>query len=311
MTGERAEGASAEFLAAPVKSALIVRNPKKTEFAEIESSVRHYLKTHKIAIARNAADADFLITLGGDGTIFYAHAKYRDANLPIFGIGTVKSYICQATNENWAQKLSEMLKGAELEKRYLLSYTLGSFKGTDALCDIVLVRSIHNKHLQNPYRIIPFQITVDGEPVQMRADGLIFSTATGSTAYNSSVGGPALPMDSTNYVMAGIAPYRVPERFRILSGKCTCRVEAWPEINLALVVDGMVAKDPAYDCTKSRNPPPLEIFQSKDAAKFLKSESPSHVRGLEGKDQFFAYHFNKRPRIAPVCETKKRCPDAR
>lgn len=285
------------------QSALIVRNPCKDEFVKVEAELRRYLKERGVNVADKPEKADLLISLGGDGTLFYVQSKYGKYGLPIVGIGTIKSYICQATIDNWKQKLDELLGDFKLEERFLLTYSLDGVRGPDVLCDIVLRLSINNEHLRNPYRIIPFQVMLNNEPLAVRADGLIFATATGSTAYSASAGGPALPVDSSNFVLTGIAPYRAPERFRILSGSTVCGVEFWPEINLALIVDGQIAKDPLRDAGKAK-PPTLAVFQSNQKARLVKLKSPSHLQGLKGRDQFFRYHFGEEK--VPVVSERRR-----
>ena len=132
--------------------------------------------------------SDMIITIGGDGTIIrwgrYA-AKY---DKPLLGINTGRLGFMTALECNDTDRL-ELLKSGEysITERMLLEVECGDNSDTYiAVNDVVFTK---NKYAKLP----EFSVSVDGYKVtRIRADGIIFSTPTGSTAYSLAAGGPII-----------------------------------------------------------------------------------------------------------------------
>jgi len=145
--------------------------------------------------AKSLKGADFLVTLGGDGTILYAAKKKLD--LPILGINLGRLGLLTEIQIDELEKsfLSLIGKDFKLETRSMLSACV---KGQeyDALNDIVLYREGR--------KIIDLDIKVSGVRVgNVRADGIIVCTPTGSTAYSLVAGGSVISNDTNVF---GITP---------------------------------------------------------------------------------------------------------
>ncbi len=148
-----------------------------------------------------------VLVLGGDGTLIQAARDLADGEVPVFGIniGNI-GFLTEIDMSQVYPAIDNLIEDKYfLDKRMLLSGTVirggvEVFKGV-ALNDIVLNRV-------GPLRIIHFDIFVNNEfLISYRADGLIVSTPTGSTAYNLSAGGPIVRPGTESIVMTPICPH--------------------------------------------------------------------------------------------------------
>lgn len=173
---------------------------------------------------------DTTICIGGDGTILFA--GYR-GNLEgkILGIGSRRSYICQLHRSNWEKKLLNVLGGIT-ERIYMLEYTV-SGKKHKAINDVV----VHT----NDYRVLDLSISIGRKKHWFSADGIIVSSAIGSTAYAYSAGGKKLNHRSKRMQVVPIAPYKRAFSPRLVSSKETMCIK--PSRACALIVDGIYIKE--------------------------------------------------------------------
>lgn len=154
-----------------------------------------------------ASGADVACVFGGDGTILQAARALAPVGVPILGVNLGRLGFLTATSvEDLDRTLLEVTSGRyECEERTLLHASLrrggAELVRVNALNDVVvargsLVRSIH------------VEVRIDGEPFSVYwADGLIVATATGSTAYAFSVGGPIILPHSQALMFVPIAPH--------------------------------------------------------------------------------------------------------
>ncbi|MEG0615282.1 MAG: NAD(+)/NADH kinase [Oscillospiraceae bacterium] len=135
---------------------------------------------------------DIIIVIGGDGTILKCARLFGYAKIPILGINSGRLGFMSAVESNELGILEKLKTGDySLEKRMMLDIThISDGKATSftALNDLVIARHYH--------KISDFVVSVDNAVVgNPRADGLVFSTPTGSTAYSLSAGGPIIEPD--------------------------------------------------------------------------------------------------------------------
>jgi NAD kinase len=140
--------------------------------------------------------ADLLITIGGDGTLLFYKGLY---NLPVFSIGSHTSFLCQATGENWRERLLRVLKKQKKETHPMLEAKFGKYKTEPAMNEVCM---------KNPrHRMLRFLLSVGGKEYKFGADGVIFSTAIGSTGYAYSAGGKEFSKKGY-YEIVPVAPHR-------------------------------------------------------------------------------------------------------
>jgi NAD+ kinase len=159
---------------------------------------------------------DFAISIGGDGT-FLATVTATRAELPIMGINLGRlGYLTDFVADRIDQDLEPILKGqCQTETRLLVRGRIdpGEPEWRLALNDIVLEKADGGK-------MVDIETWIDGRFIcAHRADGLIVSTPSGSTAYALSCGGPILHPELSNLVILPIAPHNLSDRPLVIAGQ--------------------------------------------------------------------------------------------
>lgn len=172
-------------------------------------------------IDQMSAYVDWVIVLGGDGTLLRASRILAKNPVPIVGInlGTL-GFLTDIPAEQLEQYLDDIFQGHfEAEERSLLSTTVHRnhevIQRTLALNDVVLTKGARGS-------MIDMEVTVDGQFLyQLRADGLIVATPTGSSAYALSSGGPLLQSNLPAVALVPICPHMLSNRPIVISNKST------------------------------------------------------------------------------------------
>ncbi len=170
--------------------------------------------------------SDFIIVLGGDGTLLDTGRKAAKYGTPLLGInmGTM-GFLSTADGAEATQTIEKVLNGDyKIEKRLMLESEIisdtDSPKQYIAVNDVCISRGVFTK-------ITEYNIYVNDEYLAtFRADGMIISTPTGSTAYNLSAGGPVLKPDIECMVITPICPHSLHSRSIVVSADDTVRIEA-------------------------------------------------------------------------------------
>jgi NAD+ kinase len=170
-----------------------------------------------------ACEFELMIALGGDGTMLRAGRFCAPLDIPIMGVNMGHfGFLYETQRLCWRENLSLLLEGNYwLEKRMLLHASLHrqdqELGAWDVLNDVVVCRGM----IVRPVRLTAY---VDGYLLTTYvADGLIASTATGSTAYALAVGGPILPPELRNILIIPVAPHLSVNRAIILAdGASVC-----------------------------------------------------------------------------------------
>jgi len=170
---------------------------------------------------------DLVLSVGGDGTFLETALKVKDSGIPIAGVNTGRMGFLANISEDEINHSIDLLCEGEFRivERSLIEITKpeGLFeKGSSAALNEVTIQ-------KGDPSMITINVFVDGIHLNTYwADGLIISTATGSTAYNLSVGGPILSPEDESIIISPISPHNLTIRPIILSG----------ESNLRLIVEG-------------------------------------------------------------------------
>ena len=167
--------------------------------------------------------ADLVLSVGGDGTFLETVLKVKDLGIPIAGVNTGRmGFLANISADEISHSIDMLCKGEyEIIERCLLdiSHPEGMFEGNSstALNEITIQKA--------DLSMITISVFVDDIHLNTYwADGLIVSTATGSTAYNLSVGGPILSPDDESIIISPIAPHNLTIRPIILSGEGKIRM---------------------------------------------------------------------------------------
>lgn len=163
-------------------------------------------------------DADYLISMGGDGTLLDTVALIKERNIPILGINTGRlGFLANVAQAEVEEALADLIKGYyTIDTRSLLylESTDTFFDGFHyALNDFVI-------HKNDSSSMIVVNTFLNGEFLNAYwADGLIISTPTGSTGYSLSCGGPILFPHSESFAITPIAPHNLNVRPIVVSDK--------------------------------------------------------------------------------------------
>lgn len=160
-------------------------------------------------------DTDCVLVLGGDGSLIRTARELHSYDIPLLGVnlGTL-GYLTEVEVHNAEEAIDQLLSEKPvIEERMMLKGTLNDKVEDIALNDIVLARF-------GKVRVIRFNIYVNGKLLNTyRADGIIISTPTGSTAYNLSAGGPVLEPNASMIVITPICPHALNGRSMVFSAE--------------------------------------------------------------------------------------------
>lgn len=181
-------------------------------------------------------DIDLIIALGGDGTILQVARQFADTGVPILGIkGGSLGFLAEARTDQVAQRLRE--GRYRIQRRMRVSAVVrrdGEMsREFSALNDVVV-------HGTGYSRMVRLRVDVDGKLMrEIRADGVIASTPTGSTAYSLSAGGPLLVPTVEALVLTPLSPHSLSVRPLVVGAdqRITVRVLESPS-GIMFTMDG-------------------------------------------------------------------------
>jgi NAD+ kinase len=258
-----------------MKKASIISKQGKPELGTVVVQVASWLRDHGYAITADASTRefcpdcesaeredlarvapDYVIVLGGDGTLLSTARCVAQADIPILGVNLGSlGFLTEVKQEEIEQALTEVDAGrCEMSLRPMLRCQVvrqGKCVAThDALNEVVMNQSA-------VARITDFEVRVNGHFVaNYKADGLIISTPTGSTAYSLAAGGPILSPEVLGFVITPVASHALTNRPLVV--KDTAIIEAKILVTREqafLTVDGQVGTplvdDDLVICKKS------------------------------------------------------------
>jgi NAD+ kinase len=185
---------------------------------------------------------DLIVVFGGDGTILRTARLVRERDVPIVGINLgVFGYLTEVNLDEMYSAMEVILTGNfQVEKRMMLDVEIQGggepFREGTVLNDVVINRG-------NLSRIAELETEVDGRYLTTyKADGLIVSTPTGSTAYSLAAGGPIVFPELETILINPICPHTLTNRPVILPGNSVIRVSlATLEQGATVTLDGQLS----------------------------------------------------------------------
>ena len=192
-------------------------NGEKPEAAAQKDALSAEAARLGIAVVAEGRAADVVVALGGDGTLLRAVHEYPGVPVLGFKLGGL-GYLSSVGERDFAAALAALSAGRyRVSERRLLQVG-----GHAALNDVVLTREMsgHSARLD---------LEADGKLVtRYMADGLIFATPTGSTAYSLAAGGPVLMPDSRSFVVTPLNPHALGVRPLVVSDAVSFTVTVRP-----------------------------------------------------------------------------------
>ncbi len=221
---------------------------------------------------------DLLVILGGDGTLLHVADQASRFEIPVLGINLGDlGFLTEVAKDERYQALDAILNGGfSIEKRMMLKVRLiGPGQTADwqyALNDVVISKGNLDSLLQLSTWADQDYITT------YRADGLIFSTPTGATAYNLSAGGPIVHPSLHSILVTPICPFMLDSRPVLLAPetRLTSRLIAEHDTDAKVIIDGRISWDMRGDHT-------LEVMASDRTLQLIGSPQKGYFEILRNK----------------------------
>ncbi len=189
-----------------------------------------------------AEGAQLLIVLGGDGTLLSAARAVGGRDIPLFAVNLGSlGFLTSITVNSLYSQLERVLNGDfRIERRHMLHCELwrnGACAGQfDALNDVALAKA-------EIARIIDLEVHIDNHFMAVyKADGLIISTPTGSTAYSLAAGGPIVIPTVAALCVTPICPHTLTHRPVIVPDSAVIKVTVDSDVPTYFTVDGQVGE---------------------------------------------------------------------
>jgi NAD+ kinase len=188
-----------------------------------------------------ADEADLVVAIGGDGTLLYAARRVAHRGVPLIGINRGRlGFLTDVLPQDMLASVDAALEGrCERDERALLEARLLRGDGTAecafALNDVVLQK-------WDTGRMLDFETWIDGAYVNSHGgDGLVVASATGSTAYALSSGGPIVSPHLDVLVLAPICPHTLSDRPIVVSGRSVIAIKLIdrPDTRAQITCDGV------------------------------------------------------------------------
>ena len=231
---------------------------------------------------------NWVVVLGGDGTLLGAARRVGRSGVPILGVNLGGlGFLTGIPLGRLYPAIEMMIDGRlEVESRVMLE-TRVMRKGEEVLRFQVLNDVVINKRALA--RIIDLDVTINEEFLTIfRADGLIISTPTGSTAYNLAAGGPILYPTMETFILTPICPFTLTNRPIIVPDTDIIEVKMGKrsEEKVILTFDGQIGFD-FFNSDK------LIIYKSKEKIKLLTPPDHSYFKILRTKLMWGGATYNK------------------
>ncbi|MBR4890630.1 MAG: NAD(+)/NADH kinase [Clostridia bacterium] len=191
---------------------------------------------------------DIILVLGGDGTLLSIAKKASEFDIPVVGINLGRlGFLTEIEKNELENGIEKLLSGDyQIEERMMLSASLSDGKTGTALNDIVVTREISS------LKILDLDVYIDDEYVDdFKADGIIISTPTGSTAYSLSAGGPIVDPSLESMIITPVCPHKMYSRTIIVPPykSVTIKCKAEPDNRAVVAADSEILGNLSGDDT--------------------------------------------------------------
>jgi NAD+ kinase len=209
-------------------------------------------------------DVDFMVTVGGDGTILRTAMLMNEPGTPIIGVNMgSRGFLTEVFPEYVAHALDRVVKGDYYleECMKLSSRSLNTERAfSDSLNEVLIASSL-------PSKTLDMRLSVDGEHIMdIQADGAMVSTPTGSTAYNLSARGSILSPDVDAMILTAICPYSYFSSIVVPASSHVTVELLKPKVNALVIIDGR-----EYTALKPLSS--VEVWKSSHKARFIRFKS--------------------------------------
>ncbi len=178
--------------------------------------------------------ADLLVAIGGDGTLLSSARKFGSNGLPVLGINLGNlGFLADIAPENLTSSLLEVLEGNyTTDERFFLTASINQNETNQiALNEIV----VHSKSVA---QLLEYEISIDGEFVyRQKADGIIISSPTGSTAYSMSGSGSIIHPSVNSIHLLPMFPHSLTTRPLLINDNSVIKIKLFKRSGASISFD--------------------------------------------------------------------------
>lgn len=173
----------------------------------------------EMSLEKMGGVVDLAIVMGGDGTMLNIARMLAPLGIPLVGVNQGRlGFLTDLSIDSMQQSIAAMLKGEFVTEPRMLLTAVVLRKGTDVFSSLAFNEIV--VHRSNISSMIEFEVRIDDEYVYtQRADGLIVSTPTGSTAYALSAGGPIVHSSLNVMTLVPVCPHTLSNRPIVVNGE--------------------------------------------------------------------------------------------
>ena len=268
----------------------IVANPNIQGTLDIAKDIRDFLEPANTCILEKTLavkleipdegvpldkiSAEVIIAIGGDGTIL---RTLQNNSCKILGVNAgVLGFLTEISKDNLNSGLKRLVSGDYIvDERIKLKTELNAKRLVDATNEAVI-------HTSQIAKIQSYQVFVDEYSAEnIRADGIVIATPTGSTCYAMSAGGPILDPQVNGFVITPIAPFKLSARPLVVSSKSEITVELSDKRKTStLVLDGQQEVEVGSGDV-------IKFGRSENKAQFIRFDSDFYKRVSEKLSRAF------------------------
>lgn len=257
-----------------IRTVAVFANPERHNVANVYENIRSFLEKKNIkavlvSLTSGPADAsvvppecDLAISLGGDGTVLSCAWLLRDKSTPILAVnmGTF-GYVAETSVSEVLDVLQSCIESRTVvEERMRLEVSVRR-KGRTVFEDSALNEI--NVSTVSHAKMARLNLFIDGVmAANLKADGLIFATPTGSTAYSLSAGGPIVDAKMKAIIINSVCPFTISARPLVVSDSTVIEVQIPRQVSgLEVITDGHgIFPIEEGDCVTIRRSPVSSCF---------------------------------------------------
>ena len=233
-----------------IRKVLIIANLHKKDAELLIDEIREYMDERGIDTevfgfhgkpdAPKIGDVDFVFSLGGDGTVLFSSRVLESRGIPILAVNLgAFGFITEITKDEWRSAFEKYVSGELGLSRRVMVKVMVERNGRR----IATLRGLNDAVISSTgiSKIVRLNLYLNKTSLgQYRADGVILSTPTGSTAYSLAAGGPILDPEIEAFILNPICPFTLSNRPIVISGNDVVfvNVEADQRVEMLLSIDG-------------------------------------------------------------------------
>lgn len=233
-----------------IRKVLIIANLHKDEAEILIDEIREYMDERGIETevfgfhgkpeVPSIEDVDFVFSLGGDGTVLFSSRVLESRGIPILAVNLgAFGFITEITKDEWQSAFEKYISGEMGLSRRIMVKVMVERNGKR----IATLRGLNDAVISSNgiSKIVKLNLYLNKTSLgQYRADGIILSTPTGSTAYSLAAGGPILDPEIETFVLNPICPFTLSNRPIVISGNDVVfvNVEKDQRVDMLLSIDG-------------------------------------------------------------------------